>query len=959
MNSQKKILTVSLASLLLMGAGIYSPHLSMIAPSSVTAASTSRPQMNVPFTVPSFQFVAWQNVAIPSTAFLSNATSAEITVKGAVYVAFSKARDQWNYIDLEGGVFNWSNNNKSGVTFTVSGETLALALQGGLYVRADSSDGLTLIIKNIGTGGDVDEPEVGPGDEQEPEEVTSYSVNLNEWSDIPISALGFGQHATSAKLHVINACYVRYSHKVNGQLQTLREFSWSDRNRNGVDYELTGDLLEEAKAGGLYIYVGGANGKTITLSITSEGYQEVDPEEPEQPTDPEEPEQPTDPEEPEQPTDPEEPEQPTDPEEPEQPTDPEEPELPTDPEQPSDSYGVTQRSTRTLSEWQDIQLTASLWNGNSDKAKATISGACYVKFTHRVNGSLVTLNNGEYTWNDQNKGGVHYEFTGSLLDEAKNGNIYVWVGGGSPINLVVTSYGQGGTPEDEAGDLPEGMDTSDIFDVNVRAYLIAKRAQLTDAPTYYFTIPDAEGKDINTVLFKDRSTNTADYHTATLQVVDKTEGGVEEFTSDLEIKVRGNSTADMVKRPYRLKLPKGEKHDLLGLGYSKRNWTMLANYVDPSMLRNALTYHIGKMVGMEFCPGYKFVDVVMNNEYRGLYQVSDHVEVGKKRINVNEDTGWYVEISRGDMIEEPSLYAGMLPMSIKNPEPKTEAETAALKQEVSAWFSDAQKLFFNSSREAFLDPQTGWRSMFDEESMVNYYVAVNMTGDYDGFMTVKLYREAAENGKMKIGPLWDKDLAFGNFSADNGVKLVEDMNNGQFGYYVQKLTADPGFMEKVLAKVQKLQSKNVEQKVQDYIDEMASSIAVSEELNQVRWPGHSSWIYSFGSYGEAVQQLKDYETNHLQFFFSEVENMYAAAKASAPGRDETTAIGMLTAQNAVLHLASDKGRLVITSATDRSVEVRNLSGAVVADVILQAGTRQSVQLPAGIYVVAGQKVVVR
>lgn len=49
---------------------------------------------------------------------------------------------------------------------------------------------------------------------------------------------------------------------------------------------------------------------------------------------------------------------------------------------------------------------------------------------------------------------------------------------------------------------------------------IAAREQLTNLATVYLTVPDAEGKNINDVLFKDRVNNIADYHQTTIQVVE-------------------------------------------------------------------------------------------------------------------------------------------------------------------------------------------------------------------------------------------------------------------------------------------------------------------------------------------------------------------------------------------------------------------------------------------------------
>lgn len=413
---------------------------------------------------------------------------------------------------------------------------------------------------------------------------------------------------------------------------------------------------------------------------------------------------------------------------------------------------------------------------------------------------------------------------------------------------------------------------------------IANKAQLTNVPTIYFDIPDAEGKEINNVLDAKK-----EYHTATIQVVDKTEGGLDEFTDYVQIKVRGNSTAKENKKPYRLKFAKEitdasgnviancKKHDMLGKGYSKRNWALLANYLDYTMVRNALTNKIGELVGMPFCPGYKFADVVINGEYRGTYQITDHIEADVDRVNVNEDTGWYLESSRGDMVEAPSVSAQSLMMSIKNPEPKTEEETATLKKQIEDWFKPVDDLFciYNGTFDinTFKDPVNGWRKYWDEESLVNFYIGINLTGDYDGFMTVKMYRDL--NKKLKFGPLWDKDLAFGNYSADNGKILSEDQQTGSyFSSYVKKLWLDPVFVKKVHDKLNTLVANGLATTLKDNVDELVALTAQTEAINRTKWGLGGSWTLSFNTREDAVAQLKGYIDQHVAWFQTTINNRY-------------------------------------------------------------------------------------
>ena len=135
-------------------------------------------------------------------------------------------------------------------------------------------------------------------------------------------------------------------------------------------------------------------------------------------------------------------------------------------------------------------------------------------------------------------------------------------------------------------------------------------------------------------------------------------------------------------------------------------------------------------------------------------------------------------------------------MNINNPEPDDETnaeQCAAVINPIKDWFLNTWVKGFGAG---FTNPTTGWRAYNDEESLIKFWIATELTGDYDGLMSVKAYREA--DGKLCWGPLWDKDLAFGNYNsmaAADG-KLVAHLQQASCiqGYF-DKLTQDPEFTE--------------------------------------------------------------------------------------------------------------------------------------------------------------------
>lgn len=433
---------------------------------------------------------------------------------------------------------------------------------------------------------------------------------------------------------------------------------------------------------------------------------------------------------------------------------------------------------------------------------------------------------------------------------------------------VINSGGTSG-----GGSGGSGGESGSTDDPTSLSYKIKNKLQLTDVPTLYIDIEGvgSTDTDLDKALFKNRQTGEAPYKTATVTLKDngsdKDTKHLVEFTDKVDIKVRGNSTANPTngKKAYRLKFPKKHKHDLLGLGYEKRNWALLANVFDHSMIRNALSYHLEKEVGLDFCPGYKFVDLVINGNYRGTYQICDHVETGTNRVDVDEDAGWMVEFQgRGDMLDQPLCFnQDGLQMNIKNPEPADETNA----EEVATFIAPFQEWFTKTwspqwkATDAY-GANSGWRSVNDEESLMKFWIVTELTGDYDGWMTVKAYKEADE-AKLHYGPVWDKDLAYGNYGGEQSAKLVSNNGNGSslVTFLNESLLKDPIFTKKLKAKLDQLLSDGLYEKMCAKIDDLAAIVAQTEELSNTKFPRSSKVgeeTNNYETYAETITPLKDY-----------------------------------------------------------------------------------------------------
>lgn len=104
----------------------------------------------------------------------------------------------------------------------------------------------------------------------------------------------------------------------------------------------------------------------------------------------------------------------------------------------------------------------------------------------------------------------------------------------------------------------------------------------------------------------------------------------ETYEGEIEIKARGNSTYNLPKKPYKIKLDKST--DLFGMGKDK-HWVLLAQYFDEALMRNKLVYDFSGVMGLEYCKS-TWVDLVFNGEYIGVYQICEQIRVGEERIDI-------------------------------------------------------------------------------------------------------------------------------------------------------------------------------------------------------------------------------------------------------------------------------------------------------------------------------------
>lgn len=234
-------------------------------------------------------------------------------------------------------------------------------------------------------------------------------------------------------------------------------------------------------------------------------------------------------------------------------------------------------------------------------------------------------------------------------------------------------------------------------------------------------------------------------------------GSVEDVDSlQLQVKGRGNSTWEFDKKPMRLKFSK--KISLLGLPKAK-NFVLLANYIDPSHLRNSAMMWLAQRLGIRFSPTSQPCNVYINGKNIGLYLLTQKVGINSASIDIDETKGVLLELSKE--YDEKYKFTSRIdksPVMVKDPD-FDEVFTDYLytpAMALEAWEKD-----YNRAEQYVIYGKPF--NFFDKESVVSYLLLYNLTcNDEIGHpKSLYMWKEAlGDTCKYIVGPAWDFDHSF-------------------------------------------------------------------------------------------------------------------------------------------------------------------------------------------------------
>ena len=352
------------------------------------------------------------------------------------------------------------------------------------------------------------------------------------------------------------------------------------------------------------------------------------------------------------------------------------------------------------------------------------------------------------------------------------------------------------------------------------------------------------------------------------------------------IRGRGNSTWLWYdKKPYRIKLD--EKASIVGLA-AEKDWVLLANFRDPTHMMNTFVFELGHVMGLPYTNHSRYMEVNLNGEYIGLYQLTEQIEQGKNRVAVDDmegilialdaDDGPYYSPDSGDNFYS-DIYG--MPVCVKFPE---DTDVSDIRSELakleSAILSIRRSKGDEDAIKAGMDKV---RELLDVQSFIDYLIIQELIYNVELAAPRSMYMHKDKGGKWVMGPLWDFDAGFdfdwgtmydGHNYFDSYRKLMlgkdpihHNGGNGGVPEFFTDIFRSDEFCEEFIARWKEI-SPLIMTEVWDNTEKYITAAEDAMIRNSERWPIYfpsDSWPEEEIDFEEEIDNLYVWLTERIDY----------------------------------------------------------------------------------------------
>jgi|GEM_PF-6340830 CotH protein. len=351
---------------------------------------------------------------------------------------------------------------------------------------------------------------------------------------------------------------------------------------------------------------------------------------------------------------------------------------------------------------------------------------------------------------------------------------------------------------------------------------------------------------------------------------------------------RGNTSFGFPKKGYAIKLD--NKTALLGLDNLK-DWTLVSNYQDKTLMRNEVAAHLAEELDMKATVSTRSVDLWLNGKYNGTYMLIEKIEVQAIGVpeyeegTTPEKTGYILEfdghcseipdsqkkqwrqIGDGECWYDPIDNETIIHTSgwivIEAPSAKKISDKAVIY--IYNFILDFEQALNDLDYKKI-------SSMTDLDSFAQWYIVEDVTKSMDSCFWCSCYMYVSGDGILRLGPVWDFDLALGNCNYGGC-----DNPSGEYlstTFYYGRLLRIKEFRD-ILKKTWN-NYENVILGLPDYADSLAQMLQKSQIYNFEKWDilgrgvgANPDDIAREATYSGQVELMKSFlraRTNYVENF---------------------------------------------------------------------------------------------
>jgi hypothetical protein len=356
---------------------------------------------------------------------------------------------------------------------------------------------------------------------------------------------------------------------------------------------------------------------------------------------------------------------------------------------------------------------------------------------------------------------------------------------------------------------------------------------------------------------------------------------ITDFSCRIKLERRGQSSRDFPKMCYNVETqsPDGISMDTAIMGMqSGSDWVLNSNFGDKTMIRNELTFYMGRRLG-HYEPRTQYCEMFYNGEYQGLYLFTEKIKRGKNKVNVAKRDS--LNPSEGGFIfkydKDNYNNGGQLQMVYPKAHEITKSEQDYFTKFLNNYYSVLK------SGRLFLNPDSGYKKYISTKSLVDYLIVNEVTKNCDSYLnSTYLHKDKdSDDGRIKFGPLWDYDIAYGGAIWQSG-----GITSGwQFGINtllrVQQLFRDTALTHEFARRWKSLRTSFLaDDTFLSIVDSLTKSIEASRLKNYEVWPIINKqyiWpVFTTYTYDEDVDVIKNFTSDRMKWIDDNIDKIYYA-----------------------------------------------------------------------------------